>query len=229
MSKESKSEQTLISTYLSETEKVIRTELPSGEREDIIAKLKQRWSFLHVRSHFDEFMASYKLKSLEAAEIFKVKRFMAEVFKDEQIALEPDEKSQTLTISVQTPEGKLEGQFTVEPQEEKAPKPTFLPFLACLSGDPGLAWVFGRVEALTEPEARIALNSVEAEFWETKKGLKLASQTKRTFEAFVENVPAGLLTNKGLKRHYKTFGIITAVDGDSSKAPSVDSSKGEAA
>jgi hypothetical protein len=25
--------------------------------------------------------------------------------------------------------------------------------------------------------------------------------------------------NKGLKRHYKIFGIITAVDGDLSKAP----------
>ena len=41
----------------------------------------------------------------------------------------------------------------------------------------------------------------------------------RTFEASVEHVPAGLLTNEGLRRHYKIFGIITAVDGDLSKTP----------
>jgi len=219
MSKESISEQTLISTYLSETEKVIRTELPPDEREDILAKLRQRWSFLHVRSHFDEFLKSYKLKSLAASEILEIKRFMAEIFPNEQVTLEPDEKCQILAVSVQTPEGKLDGQFTIEPSEEKAPKPAFLPFLVCRVGDPGLAWVFGRVETLSEPEARIVLNSVAQEFWQTKKGLKLMKKTQRTFEAFVEHVPAGLLANEGLKRHYKIFGIITAVDGDLSKTP----------
>jgi hypothetical protein len=54
---------------------------------------------------------------------------------------------------------------------------------------------------------------------EHKKGLKLMKKTQRTFEAFVEHVPAGLLANEGLKRHYKIFGIITAVDGDLSKTP----------
>src|SRR5665213_2488787 len=219
MSKESISEQTLISTYLSETEKVIRTELPPDEREDILAKLRQRWSFLHVRSHFDEFLKSYKLKSLAASEILEIKRFMAEIFPNEQVTLEPDEKGQILAVSVQTPEGKLDGQFTIEPPEEKAPKPAFLPFRVCRVGAPGLAWVFGRVETLSEPEARIVLNSVAQEFWQTKKGLKLMKKTQRTFEAFVEHVPAGLLTNEGLKRHYKIFGIITAVDGDLSKTP----------
>ena len=219
MSKESISEKTLISTYLSETEKVIRTELPPDEREDILAKLRQRWSFLHVRSHFDEFLKSYKLKSLAASEILEIKGFMAEIFPNEQVTLEPDEKCQILAVSIQTPEGKLDGQFTIEPSEEKAPKPAFLPFLVCRVGDPGLAWVFGRVETLSEPEARIALNSVAQEFWQTKKGLKLMKKTQRTFEAFVEHVPAGLLANEGLKRHYKIFGIITAVDGDLSKTP----------
>jgi hypothetical protein len=169
MSKESISEKTLISTYLSETEKVIRTELPPDEREDILAKLRQRWSFLHVRSHFDEFLKSYKLKSLAASEILEIKGFIAEIFPNEQVTLEPDEKCQILAVSVQTPEGKLDGQFTIEPPEEKAPKPAFLPFLVCRVGDPGLAWVFGRVETLSEPEARIALNSVAQEFWQTKK------------------------------------------------------------
>jgi hypothetical protein len=219
MSKESISEKTLISTYLSETEIVIRTELPPDEREDILAKLRQRWSFLHVRSHFDEFLKSYKLKSLAASEILEIKGFMAEIFPNEQVTLEPDEKCQILAVSIQTPEGKLDGQFTIEPPEEKARKPAFLPFLVCRVGDPGLAWVFGRVETLSEPEARIALNSVAQEFWQTKKGLKLMKKTQRTFEAFVEHVPAGLLANEGLKRHYKIFGIITAVDGDLSKTP----------
>jgi hypothetical protein len=214
MSKES-SETTLISTFLAETEKVIREELPKGERDEVLAKLKKRWEFLNVRSHFDEFMKSYKLKSLEAAEIFEVKRFMAEVFADEKVTLEPDETNQTLTITVQTEEGPLEGKFTVEPpdENEKPVKVAFIPFVACLKGDPGVVWLFGRTENLSESEARIALNETESEFWATKKGLKLVSKgCPKTFEAFVEHVPAGLLKNRGLKRHYKTFGIVTAVD-----------------
>ena len=46
MSKESSSETTLINTFLAETEKVIREELPKTERDEVIAKLKKRWEFL---------------------------------------------------------------------------------------------------------------------------------------------------------------------------------------
>jgi hypothetical protein len=243
MSKESSSETTLINTFLAETEKVIREELPKAERDEVIAKLKKRWEFLTVRSYFDEFLKSYKLKSLEAAEIFEVKRFMAEVFADEKVALEPDETNQTLTITVQTEEEPLEGKFTVEPpnENENPVKVAFIPFVACLKGDPGVVWVFGRSENLSESEARIALNESESEFWATKKGLKLVSKgCPKTFEAFVEHVPAGLLKNRGLKRHYKTFGIVTAVDAHASDSaepsrgsapvePPAESSTGEAA
>ena len=219
MSKESASEKTLISTYLAETEKVLLTELPKEERDDIMAKLKKRWVYLNVRSYFESFMGSYKVRSLEASEVLEVKRYMAEVFKNDQVTLEPDEKNQTLTVTVQTPEGQLEGQFAVKPPEEMPAKVAFVPFLACRSGDPGVAWVFGRTENLSESEARIALNEIEAEFWATKKGLKLVQKgTPKTFEAFVEHVPASLLKNKGLKRHYKTFGVVTAVDARAEEA-----------
>ena len=176
MSKESASEKTLISTYLAETEKVLLTELPKEERDDIMAKLKKRWVYLNVRSYFESFLGSYKVRSLEASEVLEVKRYMAEVFKNDQVTLEPDEKNQTLSVTVQTPEGQLEGQFTVEPPEEMPAKVAFVPFLACRSGDPGVAWVFGRTENLSESEARIALNEIEAEFLGHQEGLEAGSE-----------------------------------------------------
>jgi len=122
---------------------------------------------LHVRSHFDEFLKSYKLRSLEAAEILEIKGFMAEIFPNEQVTLEPDEKSRTLTVSVQTPEGKLDGQFTIEPLRRR--RRSRFPAVSNLSvGDPGLAWVFGRVETSASGGAH-RLNSAEEEFWQTRR------------------------------------------------------------
>ena len=214
MSNDSKSEKTLITTYLSETEKVLKETLTPAEQSTIMAKLKKRWSFLHVRANFDEFLKSYHLKSLAASELYEVKRFMTEVFPTEPVVIAPNEKEGTLTVSVELEEGKLEGKFVVEPEEAAENTPKFEPFTVCLTGDPGVVWIFARTENLSEPEARMALNSIEETFWLSKKGLKLMKLSQRTFEVFVENVPAGLLKSKGLKRHYKIPSIVTAVDKD---------------
>jgi hypothetical protein len=213
MSKQSKAEQTLITTFRQETEKLLKDELPPVERDGILDKLNKRWAFLNARSNFQEFIAVYKLKSLEPSEIFEVKRFMAEVFRDVEVTMVADEKASTLTVSVALDEGKLEGQFVVEPEEEPVLKPTFVAFPVCMSGDPGLVWIMGRADNVSEPEARIALNAIEAEFWETKKGIKLQKLRKpKTMATFIEEVPAGLLKNKGLKRHYKFPGVVIAAD-----------------
>jgi len=132
MSKESISEQTLISNLSLRNRKSHTDRATTATNaEDILAKLRQRWSFLHVRSHFDEFLKSYKLKSLAASEILESRGSWPRSSRTNRSTLEPDEKCQILAVSVQTPEGKLDGQFTIELSEEKAPKPAFLPFLVC--------------------------------------------------------------------------------------------------
>ena len=197
-----KGEKLLITTYLNETEKLLKAELPDEKREEVLTKLKECWSFLHVKSTFDEFQKNYKLKSLEPVEVFEVKRFMAEVFPNEEVHVESDEKASVLRVSVDLPQGTLSGEFIVEPQEAVAEKLAFTPFLACLSGDPGNSWVFGKTENMTEQEARIALTAVEEDFWLSKKGLKLLKKNvPRSFGVFAENASGGALKARGLKRH----------------------------
>lgn len=216
MSKEpNKQEKLLITTYLNETEKVLRDTLSDDQRDEVMTKLKDCWSFLHVKSTFDEFQKHYKLKSLEPVEVFEVKRFMAEVFPNEEVNIETDERAGVLKVSVDLPQGKLSGEFVVEPEEPAAEKLAFTPFLACMSGDPGNAWVFGKTENMTEAEGRIALTAVEEEFWLSKKGLKLLKKNvPRSFGVFAENASGGALKARGLKRHYKGPGIVTSVDGE---------------
>jgi len=209
----SKSEKMLITEYLQTTEALLKSELLSQvEREAVLVKLKQRWSFLNMRSTFREWLKTHKLRSLDAADLFEVKRFVAEIFPEQPAEIVPDEKSGSLDISVLTLEGKLEGQLSVEPEVAKEEKAQMLAFLVCLSGDPGLAWVFGRPETMTDAEARIALSAVEEEFWQTKKGLKFKKMNKSNFATFVEHVPAASLRARGLKRHYRLPSAIVTKD-----------------
>ena len=54
-------------------------------------------------------------------------------------------------------------------------------------------------------EAGIALAKVEEEFWASKTGQKLIrDRVDKSFPEFVARVPAGMLNEVGLKRHYKT-------------------------
>ena len=53
-------------------------------------------------------------------------------------------------------------------------------------------------------EAARALALIEEEFWASKSGQKLLrDRVERTFAEFVSRVPAKMLSEGGLKRHYK--------------------------
>ena len=142
---------------------------------------------------------------------------MAETFPQGKVTLVPNEQDGLLSVSVELPEGNLEGDFKVDPDEadDKPQKVQFLPFPVCLSGDPGLVWLMGRASTLSESEARIALNALEGDFWASKKGLDLLkAHVPRTLAEFLERVPATQLKIKGLRRHYPDPGILKAVDGN---------------
>ena len=202
--------------YLEEAKRLLRQEFPEAAQA-ILERLERRWSFLRTRQVFDSFVADYKVRSLEASEICAARKLMAETFPQGKVNLVPNEQDGLLSVSVELPEGNLEGDFKVDPDEadDKPQKVQYLPFPVCLSGDPGLVWLMGRAATLSESEARIALNALEGDFWASKKGLALLkAHVSRTLAEFLERVPATQLKIKGLRRHYPDPGILKAVDGN---------------
>jgi len=202
--------------YLEEAKRLLRQEFPETAQA-ILERLERRWSFLRTRQVFDSFVADYKVRSLEASEICAARKLMAETFPQGKVNLVPNQQDGLLSVSVELPEGNLEGDFKVDPDEtdDKPQKVQFLPFPVCLSGDPGLVWLMGRASTLSESEARIALNALEGDFWASKKGLALLkAHAPRTLAEFLERVPATQLKIKGLRRHYPDPGILKAVDGN---------------
>lgn len=205
-----------LSMYLEEAKRLLRQEFPEAAQA-ILERLERRWSFLRTRQVFDSFVADYKVRSLEAPEICAARKLMAETFPQGKVTLVPNEQDGLLSVSVEMPEGNLEGDFKVDPDEadDKPQKVQYLPFPVCLSGDPGLVWLMGRASTLSESEARIALNALEGDFWASKKGLALLkAHVPRTLAEFLERVPATQLKIKGLRRHYPDPGILKAVDGN---------------
>ena len=205
-----------LSMYLEEAKRLLRQEFPEAAQA-ILERLERRWSFLRTRQVFDSFVADYKVRSLEAPEICAARKLMAETFPQGKVNLVPNEQDGLLSVSVELPEGNLEGDFKVDPDEtdDKPQKVQYLPFPVCLSGDPGLVWLMGRAATLSESEARIALNALEGDFWASKKGLALLkAHVSRTLAEFLERVPATQLKIKGLRRHYPDPGILKAVDGN---------------
>jgi hypothetical protein len=83
-------------------------------------------------------------------------------------------------------------------------KPKLAPFPVALPGDPELVWTLGRPENRSPEEAAIALAKVEEEFWGSKTGQKLLrDRVERSFPEFIARVPGKMLSETGLKRHYK--------------------------
>jgi hypothetical protein len=112
-----------------------------------------------------------------------------------EIAL-PD-RTVSAKIKVQSP-----GAAAAEGDEET--KVPFVPFPVSLPEDPELVWVLARREDFAPDEAARALSKIEEEFWQTKAGQKLLKdRIERSFAEFIANVPAAMLADSGLKRHYK--------------------------
>jgi len=124
--------------------------------------------------------------------------------------IEPDESGKSLAVDVSLPDGT---QFhKIIPVRPLAPEASdeaevtlkFVSFPISLPGDPELIWALAKRENMTNEEAGLALNKVEADFWASKAGQKLIrDRVDRTFPEFIARVPAGVLADVGLKRHYK--------------------------
>ena len=160
---------------------------------------------------FDKFCEKLELPDLDAKSIDAVKLQLAASFGDGDITVKPDTKEQTLSVEVALPDGnQFVGAVKVRPVDAAADGEQdvvlkFIPFPVCLPGDQELVWYLAKRENMTPDEAGIALAKVEEEFWASKTGQKLIrDRVDRTFPEFIQRVPAGMLTELGLKRHYKT-------------------------
>jgi hypothetical protein len=160
---------------------------------------------------FEKFCAKIELPDLEQKTVEDVKLQLATSFGDGDITVKPNKKEKTLTVEVSMPDG---GQFISEVKvgpvaaadgEEQEITLKFVPFPVCLPGDKELVWLLAKRENLSPEEGGIALSKIEEEFWASKTGQKLIrDRVERSFPEFIARVPAGLLNEVGLKRHYKT-------------------------
>jgi hypothetical protein len=157
---------------------------------------------------FEKFCERCELPDLDPATVAGLKRQFEEAFGLGNVQLTADPEKQSAQVEVTL----LDGIFTKEIQvralseveEEQEIQLKFVPFPVCLPGDPELVWLLAKRENMTPDEACIALLKVQEDFWGSKSGQKLLrDRVERSFPEFISRVPAKLLTEVGLKRHYK--------------------------
>ncbi|HWX18743.1 MAG TPA: hypothetical protein VN578_02445 [Candidatus Binatia bacterium] len=163
-------------------------------------------------SAFEKFCAKVELPDLEPKTLEEVKTQLAASFGESDVTLKPNRKEKSLAVEISLADGtQFSGEINVNPNgtaegsEEQEITLKFVPFPVCLPGDKELVWLLGKHENLSPEEAGMALTKAEEEFWASKTGQKLLrDRIERSFPEFIARAPAGMLTELGLKRHYKT-------------------------
>lgn len=161
---------------------------------------------------FEKFCTQVALPDLEASSLAEVKRQLTESFGDGDITIKPNRKQRSLAVEIALPDGaQFSGEIAVRPESASAAEEgdgeapaKFAPFPVCLPGDRELVWYLAKRETLSPDEAGMALSRLEEDFWASKAGQKmLRDRVERSFPEFIARVPAGILSEAGLKRHYK--------------------------
>jgi hypothetical protein len=169
---------------------------------------------LQTKAHasaFDKFCARAELPDLEPKSIEALQQHLMQSFEGADVVLKPNRKEKALAVEVSLPDGtQFSGEIRVQSDasgnEEESEIPSkFVPFPVAMPGDKELIWLLAKRETMSPDEAGIALTKVEEDFWGSKAGQKfLRDRVERIFPEFIARVPAGMLSEAGLKRHYKT-------------------------
>jgi hypothetical protein len=170
---------------------------------------------------FEKFCARVEVPDLEEKTLNELKGQLVTSFGDADVTLKPNRKEKSLAVEVSLPDGaQFSGEIRVNPnagalnEEEEAPVAKFIPFPVCMPGDKELVWMLARRETLSPQEGAMALTKAEEEFWGSKTGQKLLrDRVERIFPEFIARVPSGMLTELGVKRHYKTPEAIKSLRG----------------
>lgn len=160
---------------------------------------------------FEKFCEKVELPDLEPQTVMNVQKQFSETFSDGDVVIKPNKKEKTLSVEVSLQDGnQFSSEIKVRPlapeaSDEQEITLKFVPFPVALPGDAELVWMLAKRENMTPEEASIALTKIEDDFWASKTGQKLIrDRVERSFPEFISRAPGGMLTDLGLKRHYKT-------------------------
>ena len=169
-------------------------------------------------SAFEKFCDRVELPDLEPKSLEQVQKQLVQSFGDADITLKPNRKEKSLAVELALADGsQFSGEVKVGPAvaegaEEPEFTPKFVPFPVCMPADKELVWLLAKRETMSPDEAGIALTKAQEDFWGSKTGQKLLrDRVERSFPEFISRVPGGVLSEIGLKRHYKTPEAIKAL------------------
>ncbi|HTI69131.1 MAG TPA: hypothetical protein VMF06_04160 [Candidatus Limnocylindria bacterium] len=186
--------------------------LPKATRDPHLAssiydQVAKEFHFAKSLERFETFCAEGSLPNLEPNTVAELQSQLSESFGDAKVAVTPDEKGESVALEIVLPDRTITNKLKVLPpgaEPEPEQKPKFVPFPVALPEDPDLLWILARREDFPPEDAARSLASIEEEFWATKAGQKAQrDRVERTFAEFVQRVPAAMLVESGLKRHYK--------------------------
>jgi len=193
--------------------------------EKIYAAFEAELRIKNRANSFEKFCDRIALPDLETKTLEEVKEQLLAGLGEADLEIEPNEDGKGLRVDVTLPDGT---QFhsripvrPVAPEGSDEPEVTlkFAPFPVALPGDPELIWALAKRENLNPNEAAIALTKIEDEFWASQTGQKLIrDRVQRCFPEFMARVPAGLLGDAGLKRHYKLPEPVKVLRGERKKS-----------
>lgn len=210
MKKESK--KTPEAQLLSLLKRVLPKAMPDPKLANLVYDAVEKELFASNRAEsFVKFCERVELPDLEEQTVAAVRKQFTDTFADAEVIIKPDPESKSMAVEVSLPDGnQFRSQIKVRPlSPEDSGDPEvvlkFIPFPVCLPGDKELVWMLAKRENITPEEGNIALAKIEEDFWASKVGLKLLrDRVERSFPEFISRVPASQLTDRGLKRHYKT-------------------------
>lgn len=178
---------------------------------DIYKAIEQELQTKSRAVSFEKFCEKVELPDLEPKTVQSVQKQFSETFADGDVVIKPNKKEKTLSVEVSLANGtQFSSEIKVRPLAPEASDEQeivfkFIPFPVSLPGDVELVWMLAKRENMTPEEASIALTKIEDDFWASKTGQKLIrDRVERSFPEFIARAPGGMLSELGLKRHYKT-------------------------
>ena len=159
---------------------------------------------------FEKLCQRCPLPDLKPESVAEAKQQLEEAFGKGKVSLVPHPQKKAVSVEVVLPDEVFEGVIRVKSgeqtagEEEDEVKQPWVPFPVALPGDAELIWMLARRENQSPEEAAMALDRVQQEFWESKTGQKLLRErVDRSFPEFMLRAPSKLLSESGVKRHYK--------------------------
>lgn len=186
--------------------KILPALIPVSVAGDVVEWFEREFARRNIATTFEKFLERCELPDLSDASVQEVRNQLNAAFGPENVTLKVNQMVEGLDIVLKQKEGDLAGQIRVHPTTEanlgQALK--YISFPVALPGDPELTWNFAKLENMTNYDAGRLLEKVVQDFWKSKKGQKLIrDRVNCCFAEFVNHVPAAMLREVGLKRHYK--------------------------